>query len=354
MITLCAAVVGLAACGDQTVIGPDGREVSCDLPDGLLQISQPPDGIPALTAPVMVSADDPEAGYLFDSDRVLGVVVDGKARAYPHNIFWWHEIVNDSLGDGKWVSTTFCPLTGSGLSFDPGLPSHRLELGVSGMLFANNLVMFDRQTGALYGPQLSKTAKCSAFAGEALEVRPVQETSWGRWKELHPDTRVVSGDTGFPRNYRTYPYGNYDLLASDELLFPMDVDDSRPIKERVLAIRVGEKGGRGYPFGELAELGPVAAVNEEVGGRRTVVLYEARNGATAIAFEARIGSQELTFEVDGAGGWTDQETGSTWRIDGLAVDGPLAGEQLPQIADSYVLMWFAWRHFNPEGTNFES
>ena len=33
---------------------------------------------------------------------VFGVVIDGEARAYPHNVGWWHEIVNDQInGQGS-------------------------------------------------------------------------------------------------------------------------------------------------------------------------------------------------------------------------------------------------------------
>jgi len=39
--------------------------------------------------------------YLRPDDLVLGVVINGEARAYPHNIGWWHEIVNDKIGGGR-------------------------------------------------------------------------------------------------------------------------------------------------------------------------------------------------------------------------------------------------------------
>jgi hypothetical protein len=182
-------------------VGDDGP--ICSVNPDLLFSSLPPDAIPALTEPPMVAAADPDAGYLFDFDRVLGVIIDGEPRAYPHNILWHHEIINDRIGD-KWFSVTFCPLTGSGLVFDPFVDGDRLNLGVSGLLFANNLVLFDRTRGDVYGPQLSVEGKCGGFQGQEIGLLPVQEMSWGRWKELHPFTTVVSGDTCITRNYRAY------------------------------------------------------------------------------------------------------------------------------------------------------
>ena len=340
------------ACDDS--VGPvnQGRLEVCDLPQDLLWASLPPDAIPALTLPDMVGAEDDDAAYLFDFDRVLGVVINGEARAYPHNILWHHEIVNDQIGD-QWISVSFCPLTGSGVVFDPQVDGVRLDLGVSGLLFANNLVMFDRTSGAVYGPQLEVDGRCSVYTSATLEVLGVQEMSWGRWKALYPDTRVVGGSTGFPRNYRNYPYGSYDEITSSDLLFPMDVDDSRPLKERVLAIRNG-RAGQGWPFGELAGLGDQVALNETVGGVPTAIFYEARDGETATAFDARADGQTLTFDTAAEGTWMDRETSSTWSISGLAIDGPLAGSQLEAREDAYVLFWFAWRHFQPDGETFGS
>ena len=152
--TLAAAVslIGLGACSRDSPITLDG-EILCDVDQDLLVGSLPPNAIPALTTPTMVEANDPEAGYLLAQDRVLGVVINGQARAYPHPILWHHEIINDEI-DGTWIAVTFCPLTGSGLAFDPNLNGKRLDIGVSGLLFANNLVLYDRISGGVYGPQL--------------------------------------------------------------------------------------------------------------------------------------------------------------------------------------------------------
>ena len=244
-------------------------------------------------------------------------------------------------------------MTGSGLAFDPRLEGRRLELGVSGLLYANNLVMFDRVSEEVYGPQLVVEGSCGSFRDQSLPLVPVQEMAWVRWKELHPSTLVVTGSLGFGRNYRTYPYGTYDDITSNSLLVPMSVDRSRAIKERVLAIRDGA-GGRGYPFLELEDHGSVVALNEIVGGVPTAVFYEAAAGGSALAFDARVDGQMLTFDADPAGLWNDRETGSTWRFDGLALAGPLEGERLHIRKDAYTLFWFAWRHFQPVGSMYSA
>jgi len=76
-----------------------------------------PDRIPALTHPVFVDANSPEAAYVRETDPVLGLFINGEARAYPHNIGWLHEITNDVIG-GQNVIVSFCPLTGTGMVHD--------------------------------------------------------------------------------------------------------------------------------------------------------------------------------------------------------------------------------------------
>jgi hypothetical protein len=64
--------------------------------DEIISGGPPKDGIPALMDPEYVTAK--EAIFLNDDDQVIGVVVNGAARAYPLRIMSWHELVNDRFG----------------------------------------------------------------------------------------------------------------------------------------------------------------------------------------------------------------------------------------------------------------
>jgi hypothetical protein len=230
-------------------------------------------------------------------DIPSNLFLNGEARAYPHRIGWHHEIVNDRIGD-TWVTVSFCPLTGSGIAMDATIGGNRVEFGLSGLLFSNNLTMFDRITNELYGPQLSIERKCERFRGASPNLIAIREMSWGRWKELYPETAVVSSDNAAPKPYLSYPYGSYDQLNDNSLLFPQDnVDTSHPLKERVLAIRSRTTGGRGYPFSELAALGGGVTLNDVVDGAPVAIFYEIRSGESAVAYDRVVAGQTLTFEM---------------------------------------------------------
>lgn len=349
VVAVAAVAMVLSACPPgvtETV-----QVATCDLDPSLLFSSAAPNDVPALVDPPMVPIGDPDADYLVDEDRVLGVVIDGEARAYPHNMMWYHEIVNDIIG-GTRIAVTFGPFTGSGVGYKTNFGGRQLDLGVSGLLFANNLVMFDRTLGDIYGPQLSIEGRCDDFRGQSIDLLPVQEMSWRRWRELHPSTTVISQELPFAANYAFYPFGTYNDISDRQLVVQMVVDQTRPIKERVLAIRVGD-GGRGYPFEELSKLGDVAALNEIVGGVPTAVFFEANDGQAALAFDARVGGQTLTFVADVAGRvFIDDQTGSTWTLNGVATDGPLVGEVMKTREDAATMFWFAWKFFQPNGEIF--
>jgi hypothetical protein len=324
----------LGACDNDTA-GFGVRDDQCSIPADLIIPGGPgKDGIPALSNPQLVGAETEGAAYLRDADRVIGLLIGSAPVAVPLNIGWWHEIVNLEV-DGVRVAVTHCPLTGSSLAFDRAAIGGA-EFGVSGLLYRNNPIMYDRTSSESLWPQMLRGARCGPRDGAALSMAPVIEMNWSAWKQLHPDTRVVSSATGVVRNYQAYPYGDYDRIDNAQLLFPISrLDTRRPPKERVLGIPSGESGGVAFPFGALSAVGPVAVVETVIDGGTGVVFWDATAGA-AMAYVPRAGDQDLLFEIRD-GRIADTATGSIWTVGGVAVTGPLAGTRLPPVAEAYVV-----------------
>jgi len=337
----------LTGCESTRVTNAPNAALECTIPMELIADGGPgKDGIPALTNPRLVDPVDPTASYLLDHDRVIGLVVDGQAIAVPLNIGWWHEIVNLNIAEHR-LAVTHCPLTGSSLVFDRGAAANA-TFGVSGLLYMNNLIMYDRATGeSSLWPQMLRGARCGVAADQNLTSFPSVEMTWAGWRALQPNTKVVSSETGHLREYRAYPYGSYDQPENGSLLFPMpSVDGRRPPKERVLGIPRDPDGGIALPYGELEKRGAVAAVEVTGGATRQVVFWDGASQLAA-AFVASTGAEGLSFRV-ADGQIVDAETGSVWRGDGLSTAGPLAGTQLEPVAQAFVAYWFAWAAFYPE------
>ena len=330
-----------------------------ELPRHLRSGGVPRDGIPAMTNPQVVAPQ--EAHYLSDSDLVLGVVINGEARAYPHNLGWKHEIVNDQLG-GQYICVTFCPLTSTGLVFDGTAPdSSQIELGVSGRLINSNLVMYDRRDEETLYPQMIYAGISGKHRGQSLTLLPVVETTWDLWRKMHPATTIAQAATGLDRypayiqdlypleTYRRYPYGDY---RRDHQMIIFDPTTSQPseklaAKEMVLGLRIAGES-KAYPFGEMPDN---AAINDIVGDQSVVVVYDQETN-TAIPYSRVVGDQILSFRaLDRQGdlplSLIDQETGSEWNMLGQALSGPLQGGQLKQWP-AYNSMWFGWSAYWPE------
>jgi hypothetical protein len=343
---------GLQACDSSGPVATrEEPELSCSIPTEQILAGQRKDGIPALTDPDMLSGVHQGSPYPDFKDRVVGVVVEGEAIAVPLRVFWYHEIVNLDVGEAQ-IAITHCPLTGSSLVFDRASMGG-VEFGVSGLLFQNNLIMYDRSQGeeeSLW-PQMIRGARCGDRDGQSLPMVPAMELTWEGWLALHPDSKVVSEETGYGFDYREYPYGDYDEPDNDQVLFPLSraMDVRRLPKERALGIPDGD-GGVVFPFGELDErarkAGNRAAVHGETSAGRFVVLFDRRRGG-GMAYVPVLDGEPLTFVVD-RDTIVDEETGSFWNVKGEATFGPLAGRRLEPIQDAFVAFWFSWPVFYPD------
>ena len=107
----------------------------------------PKDGIAAISNPEIVAFGEIEK--LRDDDRMIGVVVEGEARAYPIRVLTYHEAVNDTIGDTP-IAVVYCPLCDSVSVVDRRLEGTVREFGISGLLVNSNVLLYDRTDDSLW------------------------------------------------------------------------------------------------------------------------------------------------------------------------------------------------------------
>ena len=215
----------------------------------ILQGGPPRDGIPALDHPPHGAGPDAWP----DDALIIGVSQAGQSRAYPLALLVWHELVNDTLG-GRPILVSYCPLCGTAMVFDrtsaAGGPPRRF--GVSGLLYRSDLLMFDRATESLWS-QISAEAVTGPSLGARLQLLRARTDTLGAWRRAHPETTVLSRETGHRRRYDTSPYGDY--AESERLLFPVPRDPRYHPKMPTLGLRLPGGPARAYPAVEVIRAG---------------------------------------------------------------------------------------------------
>lgn len=272
------------------------------------------DGIVALdTATTRRAAD---VDHLPDDERMVVVAVDDEQTAYPVRMLRTHEIINDRIG-GVDLSVVYCPLCDSISVVERGTETGALDggFGVSGQLFESNILMYDRETDALWSQVQGK-----AMSGPNAGQRLVHRSGWsiepfGDLQARQPDLDVaVHADDDMASVYTIDPYRGY--FANDTLIFEVSRRDARlPIKARVLGVHDGTAASA-YELGTIARLGVADAMDDAVPGRLEVTL----DGGALVA----------EVELDDAG------VPSRLRV----IDAP---------EDAVVVhsFWFAWASSHP-------
>jgi hypothetical protein len=320
----------------------------------ILSGGPPKDGIPALKDPQFVSVSEADT-WLKPAEPVILVQVGDDAKAYPIQILIWHEIANDTVG-GEPLVVTFCPLCNTAIAFKRTVNGKVLDFGTTGRLRYSNLIMYDRQTETWW-QQATGEAIAGELMGTQLEFYPATIISWQDFKISFPESKVLSRETGYLRDYGHNPYIGYDDVNNPPFLYegPSTPNQLPPVA-RVLTIDLNGEAVA-YPYETLEKLG---VVNDTVGGEDVVVFWQAgtaspldsgstasgRDVGTAAAFSRELDGQTLSFTLS-RGKITDEQTNSEWNVLGQAIAGELKGKQLTPVV-SINHFWFSWAAFKPE------
>ncbi len=296
------------------------------------------DGIPSIDNPVFMQTNN--ANFLNDADLVVGLVYNNEAKAYPHIVLDWHEVVNDEV-NGKFITLNYCPLTGTAFAWESKSNDTKSTFGVSGLLYNANLILYDRNTDSHWS-QL----RLECVNGELINDKPtlidVIETDWKTWKTLYPNSEVLTTQTGFSRTYGISPYGDYSTNNSGFLFVPSILNSALPNKDRVYAI-IDNDVSKVYQF---SDFGNGSVIRDSFNGSNYLIVG---NEDLIYGFELNGDHNNLTFEYDfnGSEAFFKDNEGNKWSIFGKAIEGPRTGETLTG-AKSVMSYWFAIAAFYPD------
>ena len=258
---------------------------------------------------------------------VVGIEINGQARAYPIQLIGYHHQVRDTLA-GKPVMVTYCTVCRTGRVFEPLVNGTPEQFRLVGMDHFN--AMFEDQTTCSWWRQANGEAITGKLNGVTLPEVFSQQTSLAEWLLMHPNTLIMQPDTLFKEEYDHMK--NYDKGKGKSSLTKAD-SLSWKDKSWVAGIVIGADS-KAFDWNRLKS----ERIINDVVGKQPVVLALASDTVSFFAFE-RPAAEKFVLRNDSliAGNQAYSLKGETGN----------QGKPLRKVK-AYQEFWHSWKTFHPQ------
>ncbi len=270
---------------------------------------------------------------------VIGVSINGEAKAYPIQIIGYHHQVVDTVG-GEPVMVTYCTVCRTGRAFSPIVNDKKESFRLVGMDHFN--AMFEDAGTKSWWQQATGIAIAGPLKGTALKEIPSQQSTLAVWLRQYPHSVILQPDTIFNKDYNDL--AEYDKGTLKSHLEKRD-SASWKMKSWIVGILVGPYA-KAYDWNELVKQ---RIMQDSLPGIPLIIVLE-KDTVSFHAWNRKINGNPVSFDKSiNAELFTDADTHSSWNMNGQCVDGPLKGQQL-QPVQCYQEFWHSWSTFHPNTT----
>lgn len=271
------------------------------------------------------------------SSLVVGVLVNGEAKAYPIEIIGYHHQVRDSVG-GVPVMVTYCTVCRTGRVFSPMVNGKPENFRLVGMDHFN--AMFEDATTKSWWRQATGEAIIGPLTGSALEELPTQQMSLRSWLVLYPTSKILQADSLYLEKYKKLEGFDKGTIESH-----LEYRDSLSWKDKSWIVGVTvKKHSRAYDWNELLQK---RLINDTLGGVPLLIYMQSDSASFHIW-----NRDSLTFFYDSeSDAIKDVQTNSPWNMSGECVEGPLVNSRLNRV-QGYQEFWHSWLTFHKETTQY--
>ncbi|MCF2501555.1 DUF3179 domain-containing (seleno)protein [Dyadobacter chenhuakuii] len=263
-----------------------------------------------------------------DDRLVIGVEINGEAKAYPIQFIGYHHQVRDVLG-GKPVIVTYCTVCRTGRVFEPVVEGKPDAFRLVGMDHFN--AMFEDERTGSWWRQANGEAIAGPLKGQMLPELPTTQTTVSQWLKLHPSSQIMQPDPAYQAKYDSM--SRYESGKGRSALTKTDTTAWKD-KSWVVGVQAG-KNSKAYDWHKLLKH---RVINDRVGVTPVAVVI-AEDNKSFFAFEKELG-QEFEIRND-----TLYAQNNAYNLLGKRVSGE--GEDLKQI-NAYQEFWHSWRTFHPD------
>jgi len=272
---------------------------------------------------------------------IIGIVLNGEARAYPIEIIGYHHQVRDLVG-GQEVMVTYCTVCRTGRVYDPIVNGEKENFRLVGMDHFN--AMFEDERTGSWWRQATGESIAGKLKGTKLPEIFSEQMTLAAWTRKHPQTKTMQPDTVFLKQYK-------DLTGFDDGTIKSDLErrdeNVFQFKSWVVAININSKS-KAYDWNNLLKM---KVINDDFEKTPILLVIENDNKSFHV-WNRNVENETLQFALDENGiNFRDLNTNSLWNYDGICTEGVFIGKQLAKIKSSQEF-YHAWLQFNPGGEEY--
>lgn len=271
---------------------------------------------------------------------VIGVAINGEAKAYPIQIIGYHHQVMDTIGNTP-VMVTYCTVCRTGRAFSPFVNGKMETFRLVGMDHFN--AMFEDATTKSWWQQATGKAIAGPLKGTRLKELASKQLTLEAWLREYPNSTIMQPDTSFKKDYK-------DLADYDKgtIKSGLEKRDSASWKRKSWVIGVlYNYSAKAYDWNELVQR---KIINDLIEGLPVLLTVE-KDTASFHVYDRRVNGTTLNFQKGSNDELIDGNTNSTWNMDGVCINGALKGERLNPV-QSYQEFWHSWSTFHPNTTKY--
>ncbi len=263
---------------------------------------------------------------------VVGVALNGEARAYPVQFIGYHHQVRDSVG-GEPVLVTFCTVCRTGRVFSPIVNGREERFRLVGMDHFN--AMLEDAGTRSWWRQANGEAVTGHHAGQSLKEIPSQQVTLALWLELHPQSLIMQPDSALHDRYSQ----SFDF-ESGTSRSTLTGTDTVSWGEKSWVVGLSLNGeSKAYDWNALKR---ERAINDVVGSTPVVVVLASDN-ASFFAYVRPDSGTRFAMRGDSL-----VTPGASYGLSGRGAAGSLVPIQASQE------FWHSWRTFQPRTTTYGS
>ena len=276
----------------------------------------------------------PVAETMDKTKLVIGVEINGEAKAYPIQLIGYHHQVMDTVGNEP-VIITYCTVCRTGRVYSALVGGRQESFRLVGMDHFN--AVFEDETTKTWWQQATGEAIAGPLKGSWLKEIPSRQLTVDSWMRQYPNSVVMAPDSLYDERY--FRLEDYDRGTMQSSLVKRDYRAWQP-KSWIVGVK-NNAASMAYDWNDLVKQ---RVIQDSLEGQPIVLAMETDTTSFHV-YDRRVNGAILQFNTTTTDNrLTDQSTNSVWNMDGLCIAGPLKGQQLSPV-QAYNEFWHAWQNF---------